>query len=206
MTNDQSASSKLSADAVTNDYLLMTTNQQYHRAINKAREIFLKKTKDYGTSWRVLRPIAVVDQIFIKAKRIRTIQENKSQKVADDIPSEFMGILNYAVIGLIQLELHSEEVEEIPVDRVEQLYDKMISRASELMKAKNHDYGEAWREMSQESFVDLILSKVLRLRQIIANEGKTLISEGIDANYYDIINYAVFALILIGENESGKKN
>jgi hypothetical protein len=206
LTNDQSASSKLSADAVTNDYLLMTTNQQYHRAINKAREIFLKKTKDYGTSWRVLRPIAVVDQIFIKAKRIRTIQENKSQKVADDIPSEFMGILNYAVIGLIQLELHSEEVEEIPVDRVEQLYDKMISRASELMKAKNHDYGEAWREMSQESFVDLILSKVLRLRQIIANEGKTLISEGIDANYYDIINYAVFALILIGENESGKKN
>ncbi len=206
MTNDQSASGKLSADAVTNDYLLMTTNQQYHRAINKAREIFLKKTKDYGTSWRVLRPIAVVDQIFIKAKRIRTIQENKSQKVADDIPSEFMGILNYAVIGLIQLELHSEEVEEIPVDRVKQLYDKMISRASELMLAKNHDYGEAWREMSQESFVDLILSKVLRLRQIIANEGKTLISEGIDANYYDIINYAVFALILIGENESGKKN
>ena len=184
----------------------MTTNQQYERTINKAREIFLKKTKDYGTSWRVLRPISIVDQIFIKAKRIRTIQENKSQKVADDIPSEFMGILNYAVIGLIQLELHSEEVEEIPVDRVERLYDKMISRASELMQAKNYDYGEAWREMSQESFVDLILSKILRLRQIIANEGKTLISEGIDANYYDIINYSVFALILIGENESDRKN
>jgi hypothetical protein len=183
----------------------MSTGKQYDEAVRSAKEIFLKKTRDYGTSWRVLRTISVVDQLYIKARRIRTIQENKLQRVADDIPSEFKGILNYAVIGLIQLELDSEEVEEMPVDEVETYYDQKVAQAKSLMEAKNHDYGEAWREMSQESFVDLILSKILRLRQILANQGKTIISEGIDANYFDIINYSVFALIMLREKEVSKK-
>ena len=177
----------------------MNTDHQFDEAVSSAREIFLKKTKDYGTSWRVLRTISIVDQIFIKAKRIRTIQENRKQKIADDISSEFQGIVNYAVIGLIQLELDSDEVEDLAVEKVAELYDKKILEAKTLMHNKNHDYGEAWRDMSQESLVDLILSKILRLKQIIANDGRTLISEGVDANYYDIINYALFALILISE-------
>jgi hypothetical protein len=179
----------------------MTTNNQYDQAVQESRDIFIKKTKDYGTSWRVLRTISIVDQIFIKAKRIRTIQENKLQKIGDDITSEFRGILNYAVIGLIQLDLNNSEVEELDPELVANLYNEKISQAKALMGDKNHDYGEAWRSMSQESFVDLILSKLLRIKQIISNEGKTLISEGIDANYFDIINYAVFALILIGEGK-----
>lgn len=178
-----------------------TTNQQYDRAIHDSSDIFLKKTKDYGTSWRVLRTISIVDQIFIKAKRIRTIQENKTQKIGDDIISEFKGILNYAVIGLIQLDLQTDDVEDLPVERVEKLYNDKSAKAKLLMLDKNHDYGEAWRSMSQESFVDLILSKLLRIKQILTNEGKTIISEGIDANYYDIINYAAFALILIEEGK-----
>jgi len=179
----------------------MNTNQQYDKAVQDSRDIFIKKTKDYGTSWRVLRTISIVDQIFIKAKRIRTIQENKLQKIGDDITSEFRGILNYAVIGLIQLELNSSEVEELSPEVVGDLYNQKIAQAKSLMEDKNHDYGEAWRSMSQESFAHLILSKLLRIKQILGNEGKTLISEGIDANYYDIINYAVFALILIGEGK-----
>ncbi len=180
---------------------MITTNQQYDSAIQGCKDIFIKKTKDYGTSWRVLRTISIVDQVFIKARRIRTIQENRQQKIGDDIRSEFKGILNYAIIGLIQLELKDEEVEELPVNEVERLYDEKASKARALMQDKNHDYGEAWRDMSQESFVDLILSKLLRIRQIISNDGKTLVSEGIDANYYDIINYAAFALILIAEGK-----
>lgn len=176
-----------------------STNQQYDIAVQSCKDIFIKKTRDYGTSWRVLRTISVVDQIYIKAKRIRTIQENQGQKIGDDIRSEFSGILNYAVIGLIQLKLETEEVEELEVNLVEGLYDEQMQKAKELMKNKNHDYGEAWREMSQESFTDLILSKLLRIKQILLNRGRTLISEGIDANYFDIINYAVFALILIDE-------
>lgn len=180
---------------------MTTTNKQYDNTVQASRDIFIKKTKDYGTSWRVLRTISIVDQIFIKAKRIRTIQENKLQKIGDDIASEFKGILNYAVIGLIQLDLNSSEVEELDPDLAVNMYNEKIEAAKVLMADKNHDYGEAWRDMSQESFVDLILSKLLRIKQIISNEGKTLISEGIDANYYDIINYAVFALILISEKE-----
>ncbi len=178
---------------------MITTNQQYDSAIQSCKDIFIKKTKDYGTSWRVLRTISIVDQVFIKARRIRTIQENRQQKIGDDILSEFKGILNYAIIGLIQLDLKDEAIEELPVDEVERLYDEKAAKARALMQDKNHDYGEAWRDMSQESFVDLVLSKLLRIRQIISNDGKTLVSEGIDANYYDIINYAAFALILIGE-------
>jgi len=179
----------------------MTTNEQYDRAVTGCRNTFIKKTKDYGTSWRVYRTISIADQIYIKAKRIRTIQEKKLQKIGDDIKSEFEGILNYAVIGLIQLDINNDEPEQLPVADVERMYEAKVTAAKKLMNDKNHDYGEAWREMSQESFVDLILAKILRIKQIISNEGKTIISEGIDANYFDILNYAVFALILIEEGK-----
>jgi hypothetical protein len=175
------------------------TNQEYDTAIKSCKDIFIKKTKDYGTSWRVYRTISVVDQIYIKAKRIRNIQEKKLQKIDDDLLSEFKGIVNYGVIGLIQLDLQNDETEDMDVDVVSKMYDEKIAISKKLMEDKNHDYGEAWREMSQESFADMILAKVLRIKQILNNEGKTLISEGIDANFYDIINYAVFALILAGE-------
>ena len=177
------------------------TDAQYDKAVIACRDIFIKKTKDYGTSWRVLRTISVVDQIFIKALRIRTIQEKKEQRVGDDIASEFKGILNYAVIGLIQLKLNKPAVEDLPAEQVSIWFDEQVIFAKETMSNKNHDYGEAWREMSQESFADLILVKLLRIKQILINDGKTLISEGIDANYVDIINYAVFALILIEEGK-----
>jgi len=177
------------------------TNQQYDSAVQACRDIFIKKTKDYGTSWRVLRPISIVDQIFIKAQRIRTIQEKKTQRIGDDIAGEFIGMVNYGIIGLIQLQLSSHAVEDLPVAEVEKLYGEKIGFAKATMQDKNHDYGEAWRDMSQESFADLILMKLMRMRQILANDGKTIISEGIDANYVDIINYALFALILIGEGK-----
>ncbi len=173
------------------------TNNQYDEAIASCKEIFLKKAKDYGTAWRVLRTISIVDQIFIKAQRIRTIQEKGKQKVADDIAAEFKGIINYAAIGLIQLELPADAPEEMDVIEAAKLYDKNVQIAKDLMNDKNHDYGEAWRSMSQESFVDLILMKLQRIRQILNNDGKTIVSEGIDANYLDMINYAVFALILM---------
>lgn len=179
----------------------MTTIEQYTDVIQKCEDIFLKKTADYGTAWRVLRTISVVDQIYIKAYRIRTIQELGQQKIGDDIPGEFIGIINYAVIGLIQLMLTEDDEEELSPETVKQHYDHFIMEARSLMQAKNHDYGEAWRQMSQESFVDLILMKLQRMRQILSNKGVTLISEGLDANYYDMINYAVFALILINENK-----
>lgn len=175
---------------------MTTTDLQYDEVIASCKDIFLKKTADYGTAWRVLRTISIVDQIFIKAQRIRTIQEKKQQRVADDLSAEFRGILNYAVIGLIQLQLPANASEELEVEEVSKLYDAQVAASKQLMQDKNHDYGEAWRSMSQESFVDLILMKLQRIRQILANEGKTLISEGIDANYHDIINYAAFALIL----------
>jgi len=180
---------------------MVNTNNQYDEAIQLCKDIFIKKTKDYGTSWRVLRTISVVDQIFIKALRIRTIQDLKTQKVGDDIASEFKGIINYAVIGMIQLELNQPKVEDLAVDDVNRLYHQYVDFAKQTMQNKNHDYGEAWRDMSQESFADLILVKLLRIKQILANDGKTLISEGIDANYVDILNYAVFALILLKEGK-----
>lgn len=177
------------------------TIAQYDAVVDQCKEIFTKKTKDYGTAWRVLRPISIVDQIYIKAQRIRTIQEKKTQKIGDDIPSEFIGIINYAVIGLIQLQLNEDAPEEVETGEATSLYHNHIEEAKELMQRKNHDYGEAWRNMSQESLTDLILMKLYRMRQIITNEGKTLISEGLDANYFDIINYGVFAMILINEKE-----
>ena len=180
---------------------MSNTNQQYDDAVKTCKEVFIKKTKDYGTAWRVLRTISVVDQIFIKALRIRTIQDLKTQKVGDDIESEFKGINNYAVIGLIQLELQNPQVEDLPVEQINSLYDKYILFSKNTMLDKNHDYSEAWREMSQESFTDLILMKLMRIKQILSNDGKTIMSEGIDANYVDIINYSVFALILMGEGK-----
>lgn len=177
--------------------VMSQTQEQYQKAVQECSDIFLKKARDYGTSWRVLRIISIADQIFIKAQRIRTIQQKGEQKVGDDVNSEFKGIVNYGVIGLIQLDLPSESIEDLPVETVSQWFDKKIHFAQEVMMDKNHDYGEAWRSMSQESFTDLILMKLQRIRQILSNDGKTIISEGIDANYHDIINYAVFALILM---------
>ena len=179
----------------------MTTDEQYDKIIEACRNTFLNKTVDYGTSWRVYRIISVADQIYIKAKRIRNLQEGIAQKIEDDIKSEFAGILNYAIIGLIQLDINNDDPEELDVKIVEKLYDQKAAMAKALMKDKNHDYGEAWREMSQESFVDLSLAKVLRIKQIVGNKGITLISEGVDANLFDILNYAVFGLILIAEGK-----
>ena len=179
----------------------MTTDDQYDKIIDACRNTFLKKTADYGTSWRVYRTISVADQIYIKAKRIRNIQEGIAQKIDDDIKSEFAGILNYAIIGLIQLEINNDDPEDLDVTIVKELYDQKAAMAKALMKDKNHDYGEAWREMSQESFVDLSLAKVLRIKQIIGNKGVTLVSEGVDANLFDILNYAAFGLILIVEGK-----
>ena len=182
----------------------MNTNQQYDQAVLSAKEIFLQKTKDYGTSWRVYRTISVADQIYIKAKRIRNIQETGLQKIGDDVISEFKGILNYGIIGLIQLDITDDELEDLPYETTAQFYQDKIAIAKQLMQDKNHDYGEAWREMSQESFTDLILAKLLRIKQILLNNGLTIMSEGIDANYYDIMNYAVFGLILITEGKHSK--
>ena len=176
---------------------MTTTNTEYDEVIKQCKDIFIKKTKDYGTAWRVLRMISVVDQIFIKAIRIRTIQEKKTQLVGDDISSEFKVIINYAIIGMIQLQIGDARVDELSVDEVNTWYDKYVAFAKETMENKNHDYGEAWRDMSQESFADLIIMKLQRIKQILANDGKTIMSEGIDANYVDILNYSVFALILM---------
>jgi hypothetical protein len=182
---------------------MSSTAQQYAKALSACREIFEKKNQDYGTSWRVLRTISIVDQLFIKAKRIRTIQEQKIQKVqqiGDDIPSEFKGIVNYAIMGLIQLQIEDAEALDLEMSEALKLYDLAADRARVLMQDKNHDYGEAWRDMSEESFVDLMLVKLRRIKQILQNEGQTLVSEGIESNLLDIINYAIFALILRRES------
>lgn len=180
---------------------MSTTALQFDKVIESCKSVFTKKTIDYGTAWRVLRTISVVDQIFIKALRIRNIQNLTERKVEDDVQSEFIGIINYGLIGLIQLHLNNAAVEELEVQKAGSLYDEAVLSSKNVLLNKNHDYDEAWRQMSQESFVDLILMKLLRVRQILNNDGKTLISEGIDANYVDIINYAVFALILINEGK-----
>jgi hypothetical protein len=180
---------------------LKNTDAQYDQAIARCKDIFLKKTRDYGTSWRVLRPISIADQLYIKARRIRTLQETGLTRVGEDKEGEFIAMVNYGVIGLIQLAIGPDTPEELNPTAAEALYSTHIARARSVMRDKNHDYGEAWREMSQESFADLILMKILRIRQIVANDGATLISEGIDSNYIDIINYSLFALILIGEGQ-----
>ena len=182
--------------------IMTLTNKQYDSVVKSCKEIFMKKNHDYGTAWRVLRTISIVDQIYIKAHRIRTIQQKGYQLIPDDTRAEFKGIINYAVIGLIQLKLSENDPEEMSADAVSRLFDSYTAEAKIIMQDKNHDYGEAWREMSLESLVDLILMKLQRIRQILSNDGKTLVSEGIDANYTDIINYAAFALILMEEKES----
>lgn len=178
---------------------LEQTNKQFDLAVAKCRELFLKKTKDYGTAWRILRTSSLTDQIFIKAQRIRTLEIKGVSKVDEGIEDEFIGILNYAVMALIQLELPADVQLELDTDHVTKLYDHQIDFTKDLMMKKNHDYGEAWREMRVSSFTDLILMKLLRIKQIEDNKGQTLVSEGIDSGYRDIINYAVFALIKMNE-------
>ncbi len=172
---------------------------QYNSIIAQCKDIYLKKIKDYGSSWRILRPVSLTDQVFIKAQRIRTIDRKGIQKVADSIENEFMGIVNYGIITLIQLSLDADAPEELSKEGAEELFDKKAVEVRNVMLNKNHDYGEAWREMRISSFTDLILTKVKRIRQIEDNEGQTIISEGIESNVHDIINYAIFALIKISE-------
>jgi hypothetical protein len=179
--------------------LVKSTTQQYDQAVGECRNIFNKKTRDYGTSWRVLRTISIADQLYIKARRVRTLQETNQSMVGEDKTGEFVAMVNYGIIGLIQLSLKADVPEELSAAEADRLYSEEILQARSVMLDKNHDYGEAWREMSQESFVDLILMKILRIRQIVANDGATIISEGIGSNFIDIINYSLFALILIGE-------
>jgi len=172
------------------------TIQEYELVMTKCKDIFIKKMKDYGCAWRILRLSSLTDQIFIKAQRIRSIEMNDGyQKVGEDIRDEFIGIVNYSIIALIQLEKGIAEQPDMKTEEIEAMYNKLAQEAYKLMQAKNHDYGEAWRDMRVSSLTDLILQKLLRVKQIEDNKGETLISEGIDANYFDMINYAIFALI-----------
>lgn len=174
------------------------TSKQYDKVIGTCRSLFINKMKDYGSAWRILRLPSLTDQIFIKAQRIRSLQENDVRKVNEDETGEFIGIINYSIMALIQLELGVADQPDLDVEKSTQLYDLKVNFTKQLMEDKNHDYGEAWREMRVSSLTDLILQKLLRVKQIEDNKGKTLVSEGIDANYQDMINYAVFALILMG--------
>ena len=171
------------------------TSQQFDSIIALCKDIFVKKMKDYGSAWRILRTPSITDQIFIKAQRIRSIEDKGVQKIEEGIKPEYIGIVNYSVIALIQLELGSDDNHNLSEEKGEELYNKFIQEAKSLMMNKNHDYGEAWRDMRISSLTDIILMKLLRTKQIEDNDGKTFISEGVDANYYDIINYAIFALI-----------
>jgi len=177
-----------------------TTKQQYEQVIRMCQDIFTKKMKDYGTAWRILRPSSLTDQIFIKARRIRSIEMKGVMKVDEDCRSEYIGIINYCIMALIQLEKGFSEKNDLTPDETLQLYLNYFNRAKELMLNKNHDYDEAWRSMRISSMTDLILMKIKRTKQIEDHAGKTIISEGIDANYLDMINYAVFALILSSES------
>lgn len=178
------------------------TIAQYDKVIETCKNLFAKKLKDYGCAWRILRLPSLTDQIFIKAQRLRSIQEKKEQKVADDANGEFIGIINYSIMALIQLELGIAEQPDLSTEKAVALFEKHSQETKHLMLNKNHDYGEAWRDMRISSLTDLILQKLLRVKQIEDNQGKTEVSEGVDANYQDMINYAVFALILIEEKKS----
>jgi len=178
---------------------MSNTSTQYDNVITKCRNLYKNKMKDYGSAWRILRLPSLTDQIFIKAQRIRGLQENDVQKVDEGQVSEFIGIINYSVMALIQLELGVVEQPDLGIEKAIKAYDKKIAVTKSLMENKNHDYGEAWRDMRVSSLTDLILQKLLRVKQIEDNQGKTLVSEGIDANYQDMINYAVFALIHLEE-------
>ena len=176
---------------------MQKTSKQFDAVIIQCRALFINKMKDYGSAWRILRLPSLTDQIFIKAQRIRQLQENKIKKVDEDEIPEFIGIINYSLMALIQLEKGVVDEPDLNVEEATHLYDKHIQITKSLMEDKNHDYGEAWREMRVSSLTDLILQKLLRVKQIEDNKGKTLVSEGIDANYQDMINYAIFALILM---------
>jgi hypothetical protein len=173
------------------------TSLEYDKVIAVCRQLYINKMKDYGSAWRILRLPSLTDQIFIKAQRVRSLQENDVRKVDEDETGEFIGIINYSIMALIQLELGVAEQPDLDVEKATLWYDTKIKLTKDLMEAKNHDYGEAWREMRVSSLTDLILQKLLRVKQIEDNKGKTLVSEGIDANYQDMVNYAVFALVLM---------
>ncbi len=175
------------------------TTQQYDTALEKCESLFRKKTADYGTAWRILRTSSLTDQIFIKASRIRTLQEVSESKVDEGIVPEFIGIVNYSLMALIQCELSEHHPIELKTEEANQLFRKAAETTRDLMLKKNHDYGEAWRDMRVSSLTDLILMKLLRVKQIEDNDGKTVVSEGVDANYMDMANYALFALILLSE-------
>lgn len=174
------------------------TSTEYDAVIKVCKNLFIKKTTDYGTAWRILRPSSITNQIFIKAQRIRTLEEKKVSKVGEDIIGEYIGIINYSVIAMMQLELPNNAPQELNPADVAINFDQKILETKELMFAKNHDYGEVWRDMRVSSLTDLILMKILRVKQIEDNLGKTLASEGISANYQDMINYSIFALIKLG--------
>lgn len=184
------------------------TESEYRQVIQRCKDLFLKKNQDYGTAWRILRLPSITDQIFIKAQRIRTLQETGISRVGEGIEPEFVGIINYCVMALIQIQLAGNTAipvgNDIPTDELEKLYDAEIGRVIDLLFAKNHDYGEAWRDMRVSSMTDIILMKLLRTKQIEDNQGNTLVSEGVEANYMDMINYAVFCLIKM-TNESRMK-
>lgn len=174
------------------------TSAEFDEVITLCRTLFLKKTKDYGTAWRILRPKSITDQIFIKAQRIRTLEEKKVSKINENISSEYVGIVNYCVIAMLQLVLRPSDPADMAYDKVERLFDQKVAETKALMFNKNHDYGEAWRDMRISSLTDLILMKILRVKQIEDNDGQTIASEGVEANYQDMLNYAVFALIKLG--------
>lgn len=180
------------------------TSAQYDKVMASCREVFAKKMTDYGPSWRILRPMSVTDQLFIKANRIRSLEEKGTSKVGEGIAPEYAALINYSIIGLIQLEKGPADEPDLGVEESTVLYDGFAHKAKELMQKKNHDYGEAWRDMRMKSLTDLILVKVLRIKQIEDNDGRTLVSEGVDSNLYDMINYAVFALIKMDESEKVK--
>jgi len=179
--------------------MIEKTAIEYKQVIATCKALFGKKTRDYGTAWRILRLPSITDQIFIKAQRIRSIQEKGVQKVEDPITDEFIGIINYCIIALIQIALEKSSQTEMTWEELEPLYDKAVEETFSLQQDKNHDYGEAWRDMRVSSITDIILMKLLRVKQIEDNNGKTLVSEGVKANYQDMINYAVFAMILLGK-------
>ena len=173
----------------------MTTIEAYQQQLAHCRQLFAQKTRDYGTAWRVLRLPSLTDQLFIKAKRIRSLEENETQKINENAAGEYIALVNYSIMALMQIDLPADKRWELPADEVLALYDRYALATQELMLAKNHDYGEAWRDMRISSITDLILMKLLRIKQIEDLKGKTIVSEGVDANYQDIINYAIFALI-----------
>lgn len=174
---------------------MSNTSEQYDAVVNVCRDLFKKKTKDYGTAWRILRLPSLTDQIFIKAQRIRGLQENTEHKIDEGQESEFIGIINYCIMALIQIEKGIATQPDLNAEEALALYNQYIADTKSLMLAKNHDYGEAWRDMRVSSLTDLILQKLLRVKQIEDNQGQTIVSEGIDANYQDMINYAIFAMI-----------